>query len=339
MVSCTGRSCGRSTAREEVDGDGAGRDGRWRRGDRGRGRAADPGPPVPHLPRAGGCRRPGGDPERRVGGRRHRRARDRRGGRGRARARLRGGSAADARHRRDRRPRGRVRAPSWRDRGVFVAYEHTGFVHPDVRRRGLGRALLRHQATALRRWPRPTRRRARAAATPDAPRAAAPADRVLFSWADTRRTGAMALLDSEGYVPVRWYLDLERPSLDDLPAGALPPGIEMRAPDPAGESILRAALAAEDEAFRDHWGHHAMTDEDADATLAEPDLDPRSGGSRGTATRSRASSGRSSTRRRTPGSAGGGSGSTASPCAARGAAAGSRGHSLSRRWPTRVNAA
>jgi ribosomal protein S18 acetylase RimI-like enzyme len=163
---------------------------------------------------------------------------------------------------------------SWRDRGVFVAYEHTGFVHPDVRRRGLGRALLRHQATALQALAAVHATEARAAATPDAPRAAAPADRVLFSWADTRRTGAMALLDAEGYVPVRWYLDLERPSLDDLPAGDLPPGIEMRAPDPAGESMLRAALAAEDEAFQDHWGHHAMTDEDADATLAEPDLDP-----------------------------------------------------------------
>lgn len=152
---------------------------------------------------------------------------------------------------------------SWRDRGVFVAYEHTGFVHPDVRRRGLGRALLRHQATAL----------CDLAAAHAAP-GATPADRVLFSWTDTRRTGAMALLDAEGYVPVRWYGDMERPTLRDLPAGDLPPGIVMRAPDPAGESMLRAALAAEDEAFRDHWGHHAMTDEDADATLAEPDLDP-----------------------------------------------------------------
>ena len=163
---------------------------------------------------------------------------------------------------------------AWRDRGVFVAYEHTGFVHPDVGRRGLGRALLRHQAAALQALAAVHAMEARAAATPGAPRAAAPADRVLFSWTDTRRRGAMALLDAEGYAPVRWYLDLERPSLDDLPVAALPPGIDMRAPDGSDEALLRAALAAEDEAFRDHWGHHAMTDDDATAVLAEPDLDP-----------------------------------------------------------------
>jgi mycothiol synthase len=171
---------------------------------------------------------------------------------------------------------------AWRDRGVFVAYEHTGFVHPDVRRRGLGRALLRHQATALgdlavaharREGTATTRDGYGAAAAAPAPDAT-PADRFLFTWTDTRRSGAMALLEAEGYTPVRWYLDLERPSLDDLPVTVLPPGIAMRAPDGSDEGLLRAALAAEDEAFQDHWGHHAMTDDDADAVLAEPDLDP-----------------------------------------------------------------
>ncbi len=176
----------------------------------------------------------------------------------------------------------------WRDRGVFVAYEHTGFVHPAIRRRGLGRALLRHQAAALRDLAAAHATQESAAAASDGPGAdaaapadaaptapsAAPADRVLFSWSDTRRTGAMALLESEGYAPVRWYLDLERPSLDDLPVAALPPGIVMRAPDRSDEALLRAALVAEDEAFRDHWGHHAMTEDDAGAVLAEPDLDP-----------------------------------------------------------------
>jgi mycothiol synthase len=185
----------------------------------------------------------------------------------------------------------------WRDRGVFVAYEHTGFVHPDARRRGLGRVLLRHQAAALQALAAAHAARSSAPAASDAARATepssartaaradapavgapasgpSPADRVLFSWTDTRRGGAMALLEAEGYAPVRWYLDLERPSLDDLPAVALPPGIDLRAPDPSDEALLRAALAAEDEAFRDHWGHHAMTGDDAATALAEPDLDP-----------------------------------------------------------------
>lgn len=155
---------------------------------------------------------------------------------------------------------------AWRDRGVFVAYEHVGHVHPDVRRRGLGRALLRHQAAALKDLAAGHAARAGRAAEPGI-------ERVLFSWTDTRHAGAVALLGSEGYAPVRWYLDLERPSLEDLPAVATPTGIEIRTPG-ADEALLRAALAAEDEAFRDHWGHHAMTDEDADLVLAEPGHDP-----------------------------------------------------------------
>jgi len=145
------------------------------------------------------------------------------------------------------------------DRGVFRAYEHVGFVHPDTRRRGLGRALLRHQAAAL---------RALAAAQD------ASGDRRLFSWADERRADATALLASEGYAPVRWYVDMERRTLDGLPPVASLPDIELRPADPGDSATLRAALAAEDEAFRDHWGHHDMSADDVSAALAEPGLDP-----------------------------------------------------------------
>jgi mycothiol synthase len=145
------------------------------------------------------------------------------------------------------------------DRGVFRAYEHVGFVHPERRRQGLGRALLRHQAAALRDL----------AATQEVP-----GERRLFSWADERRVGANALLASEGYAPVRWYVEMERPTLDGLPAAEPPPGIRVGPADPADGALLRAALAAEDEAFRDHWGHHDMSAVEAAAALAEPELDP-----------------------------------------------------------------
>ncbi len=157
---------------------------------------------------------------------------------------------------------------AWHDREVFVAYEHVGFVHPDAQRRGLGRALLRRQAAALADLAASHATEA-ARAAPDPSR-----DRVLFSWADERRLGATALLVSDGYDPVRWYLDMLRPTLDDLPPAAPPPGIRIAPAGPGDERLLRAALAAEEEAFADHWGHHPRTAEEDDAILAEPDADP-----------------------------------------------------------------
>ncbi|MCU0506708.1 MAG: GNAT family N-acetyltransferase [Chloroflexi bacterium] len=172
-----------------------------------------------------------------------------------------------------------------RDRGVFLAYEHVGYVHPDLRRRGLGTALLRHQAAALEELaavhaasPLGGAATHPGAADPgdaaDAADAAVGAERVLFSWTDTRHAGAVALLGAEGYAPVRWYLDMERPRLDDLPAAEAPPGISIRAADATDPGLLRAALTAEEEAFRDHWGHHAPSEADTAAMLAEPELDP-----------------------------------------------------------------
>ncbi len=148
---------------------------------------------------------------------------------------------------------------TWHDRGVFRAYEHVGHVHPDLARRGVGMALLRHQAAALRDL---------------AASHGASGDRRLFTWADERRVAATALIVSEGYAEVRRYVDMERPTLASLPAAAPPPGIDVRPADPRDPASLRAILAAEDEAFRDHWGHHEISPDEVAEVLAEPDLDP-----------------------------------------------------------------
>jgi mycothiol synthase len=147
---------------------------------------------------------------------------------------------------------------SYHDRRVFHAYEHVGYDHPGAGRRGIGRALLRHQAAAL---------AERAAA------AARQGERVLFTWADERRVGATALIASEGYTPVRWYADMARATLADLPPPTVPAGIDVRRADPSDPAGLRELLASEDEAFRDAWGHHDMSPTEMEATLAEPDLD------------------------------------------------------------------
>jgi len=135
---------------------------------------------------------------------------------------------------------------AWTDRDAVRVYEHTGRVHPAWRRRGLGRALLRHQAAALRAL---------------AVEQAHAGEVALGSWADEQNLAATALLVAEGYRPIRWYVDMVRPSIDPIAAAPIPDGIRIAAPDPTGRILLLALLAVEEEAFRDHWGHHPTTDE------------------------------------------------------------------------------
>jgi mycothiol synthase len=134
-------------------------------------------------------------------------------------------------------------------------HDTSGWVHPEWRRRGLGRALFRAN-----------RARAREVAAAEAPSEPA----WLETEADDSEAGALVLYASEGLRPVRWYFLMRRPTLDDVPDVPLPDGLEVR---PVREADHAAIEAAENEAFRDHWGHRESTEEDLAARLAEPDLD------------------------------------------------------------------
>jgi len=147
----------------------------------------------------------------------------------------------------------------WRDRDGVRVYEHLGRVHPAWRRRGLGRALLRHQASEL---------RTLAAAQ------GFPGELALGSWTDERCLGAVALLEAEGYRPVRWYVEMVRASIDPIPDGPAADGVLIVAPDPGDRRLLLDILANEDEAFRDHWGHHPTSGEEMAGILADPSCDP-----------------------------------------------------------------
>jgi mycothiol synthase len=147
----------------------------------------------------------------------------------------------------------------WTDRGEVRVFEHQGHVDPAWRRHGLGRALLRHQAASLHEV---------------ASEQAHDGETALGSYADERNVAATALLASEGYRPVRWYIDMDRPSIDPLEDAPTPDGLRMAAPDPADRRLLTDLLVAEEEAFRDHWGHHAESPDEPEAMLADPDADP-----------------------------------------------------------------
>lgn len=135
---------------------------------------------------------------------------------------------------------------------VYVSF---GAVRPEFRRRGLGRALLR--------W---NQARSREVALLHADEG----DREFRAWIADRQGGARELLEGSGYVAVRHGFEMTRRDLGELPDAPLPDGLEIR---PVAQEQLRTIFDAENEAFRDHWGHHEMGDADFRQTVESPDLD------------------------------------------------------------------
>lgn len=123
-------------------------------------------------------------------------------------------------------------------------YYVIGYVHPQWRRRGIGRAMLRAGERRLR----------DSAAEHDFT-----GQRMVQLWATDANIGLKALAGSEGYAPVRYDYDMVRPDLDDLPAYKLPEGLEIR---PVMPDQYRAIWEADQEAFRDHWGYSPSTEDD-----------------------------------------------------------------------------
>jgi mycothiol synthase len=120
-----------------------------------------------------------------------------------------------------------------------------GGVHPDWRRRGIGREVLRWQ----------TERSHEAVAE----HVAADPTMVGTPWrigahCAERLTDHAALYESAGYTAVRWFYDMTRPLGGDappIPDVAVPDGLSI---EPWTEDRNEAVRLAHNEAFADHWG-------------------------------------------------------------------------------------
>ncbi len=139
--------------------------------------------------------------------------------------------------------------------GVLVA-DLTGAVHPARRRRGIGSQLL-HEA------------RDRAAARMAGDPRTMPHE--LRSYAMDSETGLVAMLEDEGFVPIRFGYEMRRFLTGALPDRSMPPGLEIR---PVAEADHRRIFDAGEEAFQDHWGHRPATEQDFHDLFHGADMTP-----------------------------------------------------------------
>jgi len=134
-------------------------------------------------------------------------------------------------------------------------YEISADVHPEVPRREIGRAILNRLEGLARDM------------AADRP---AGASCRYASWCVDSAEDTRALLTAEGYRPARYYLEMVRDGLADIPETPLPDGLEMR---PVEAADHRRIFDAQAEAFQDHWGAREWTDANFEGMFGAPDLD------------------------------------------------------------------
>ncbi len=137
-----------------------------------------------------------------------------------------------------------------------IRYAHYGSVLPAWKQRGIGRAMIRHSENVLREL----------AKTHDAD-----APKFFQTFLHSAQTGLVHLLEQEGYASARYFFEMLRETLDEIPEHDLPPGIETRPVEPEHYRKIWDMML---EAFREHWGEEIHTDADFQNWLKRPHLDP-----------------------------------------------------------------
>jgi GNAT superfamily N-acetyltransferase len=123
-------------------------------------------------------------------------------------------------------------------------YSFIGFLVPAWRRKGIGTIILRWIENRIREIAKDH-----------------PAERPKYFqvFVTQYEAGLAALLEKEGYAPIRITHEMVRPTLEDIPDFPLPVGLEVR---PVLPEHYRTIWEASNEAFQDHWGFFPPTEAD-----------------------------------------------------------------------------
>jgi len=133
-----------------------------------------------------------------------------------------------------------------------------GYVHPEWQARGIGRRLLAWQEDRARAHP-----------------AAGATDRPLSfgTWSSEANTRKIRLFTHAGYEVVRYFFEMNRPTLDGIDLPPMPDGLEIR-PLASDRASQKQLWDADVEAFQDHWGGFDASDAAFEAWLTDPNHDP-----------------------------------------------------------------
>ena len=144
----------------------------------------------------------------------------------------------------------------WTETSGDWIYLHFGFMLPEWRRKGIGRAMLHYNQGRL--------REIAAEHKNGVPR-------YFESFASDTEVAAEKLLLSEGFEAVRYGFEMVRPLSEPIVDKPLPEGLEVR---PVAPEQYRAVWDANQEAFQDHWGYSPAKEEDYQRWLNESIFQP-----------------------------------------------------------------
>ncbi len=136
-------------------------------------------------------------------------------------------------------------------------------VHPDHRRRGIGREVADHLLAVV---------QTTAASPPSRPRQPAQRHPTLRLWAHGNTEGARALAAARGLDPARELWQMRRSLAEPLPHPSYPADVKVRTFEPGRDDEAWVALNAR--AFADHQEQGRLTVDDLRHRAAEPWFDP-----------------------------------------------------------------
>jgi len=144
----------------------------------------------------------------------------------------------------------------WQDKNTGRGYEHSGFLVPQWRRKGIGGAMLAWMENRL----------FEIASTH-------PKEEAKFFQVAVAQSqeGTAILLERAGYRAVRYFYEMVRRTLVDIPASPLPDGLELR---PALPEHYPAIWKSIDDTSREEWGYQRPAEGDYEEWQTTPRFQP-----------------------------------------------------------------